>query len=284
MGCLDLSFLLITGMYSDIHLACTGKDGSEQTFKVHRAIVFMQCAKLRELALESPIHYDETHGVDVVHLDLEPETLEGVLSFLYSGEYCVIFKAPETQLAIEDEGMWDDANHSLFYSLRVCAMALDLELPDLFAESAAALCAAFKNFTFHVDLPAVLDELYSTLGKNPRFVSHLMEIPRGVARDIMRSGNVKKRLESVVLKHPNLAVDILEATMDALAEAKERLQHAEEELGAMYCPDVAIPSIEHEDEKEWEELDEGRRRRRSESDLDDEDEEEARPLKRRRLM
>lgn len=55
MGRLDLTFLLETGLYGDIHITCTGDDGREHNFKAHRAVIFAQCAKLKELALDAPV-------------------------------------------------------------------------------------------------------------------------------------------------------------------------------------------------------------------------------------
>ncbi|KAF5521546.1 hypothetical protein CGCA056_v006604 [Colletotrichum aenigma] len=216
MGRLDLSSLLNTGMYADIHLVCTGKKGNKQTFKVHRSIVFSQCQKLKELVLESSTVRDELFGVDVVDLPLEPEIFERVLAFLYSGEYQVRYQAAGTQAEDGEEEVWDNTPHSLFYSTRICGMAQQFDIIDLFSESAAALCAAVRNALFHVDLPAVLDELYATLGTSPYFTLHLASIPHMVAHKMKRFKIVRTHLRRVLFKQPVLAADILDATMEAL--------------------------------------------------------------------
>ncbi|KAF4865608.1 hypothetical protein CGCSCA1_v013992 [Colletotrichum siamense] len=284
MGRLDLSSLLNTGMYADIHLVCTGKKGNKQTFKVHRSIVFSQCQKLKELVLESSTLRDELFGVDVVDLPLEPEIFEGVLAFLYSGEYQVRYQAAETQAEDGEEEVWDNTPHSLFYSTRISGMAQQFEIFDLFSESAAALCAAVSNALFHVDLPAVLDELYATLGTSPYFTLHLASIPHMVAHQMKRFRIVGTHLRRVLFKQPVLAADILDATMEALEKSEMRLRRAADRLQEMARPIEAVQNIEEGEADQGVEHDEQRRSRRRRRDDDDSDLEQERNVRRRRLM
>ncbi|KAK2770808.1 hypothetical protein CKAH01_04315 [Colletotrichum kahawae] len=284
MGRLNLSSLLNTGMYADIHLVCTGKQGNKQTFKVHRSILFSQCQKLKELILESPTHRDEIFGVDVVDLPLEPETFEGVLAFLYSGEYQVRYQAAETPAEDGEEDLWDDAPHSLFYSTRVCGMAQQLDIIELLSESAVALCAAIRNALFHIDLPAVLDELYATIRTSPYFTIYLASIPHLVAHKMKRFKIVQTHLRWVLFKQPVLAADILDATMEALEKSEMRLRRAADGLQEMARAIEAVQNVEEGERGHGVGHDEQHRSRRRRRDDDDSDLEQGRDARRRRLM
>ncbi|KAL0939485.1 uncharacterized protein CTRU02_206095 [Colletotrichum truncatum] len=293
MGRLDLSFLLDSGLYSDVHLACTDEYGNETILKVHRAVVFTQCHELHELMFYSPRHHDEDHGVDVYELSLDPVIFRGLLMFLYSGEYRAVYQEPETQLGMDEQGMWDDYHHSVFYSLRLCSMADRFGLHKLFSESAAAFCTAARNFSFHVDYPAFISELYDTFGNHPQFDHHMISIPRMISRDIVRSRCFTQRMDDLLFEYPKLAIDVLKATMGNLAECEGRLQEAEDRIY-----DMERSLVVHEDGNRDEVPQRGgqresRRRHRHEEDLnveergeigDGEEDIDTQPTKRRRVM
>lgn len=216
-------------------------------------------------------------GVDIVHLDIEPTIFEGFLRFLYSGEYEAVYQAAEAELDQEDvdDGLTDDA-HSMFYSLRICNLADILDLSELFTEASGALCAAARSSTDHVDFVGVVGEVYDNFRDNPRFSHTFAEIPRIVAESSMQDAVFKYRFERVMRWYPELALDVLNETMNSLADAREELQRREERPSPMMGRDS--PGQESDDEPQV------RRRRRRYDDSDDEsDYDRGRPTQRRRL-
>ncbi|KAF6833976.1 hypothetical protein CMUS01_06337 [Colletotrichum musicola] len=277
MSGLDLSFLLESGLYNDIHIACTGESGREHTFKLHRAIVFGQCPRLREMALDAPVAFDEELRVDVVDLEIEPTIFEGVLRYLYLGEYEAVYQAAEVEFDQDDvdDALTDDA-HSMFYSLRVCQLACDLNLAELFTESSRALYAAARFSTDNVDFAHVVMDLYDNLRADPRFDYTLAEIPQIIAETSMRDARFKHRFEKVMRICPEVAIDVVKATMDSLAAAQQELRRRDERPSPMLGR--SSPGEESDDEPQV------RRRRRRSDDSDEESKEErGRPVKRRRL-
>lgn len=210
-------------------------------------------------------------------MEIEPTIFEGVLRFLYSGEYEAVYQAAEAELDQDDidDALTTDA-HSMFYSLNICKLAVHLELSELFTESSQALCAAARSSIDNVDFAHVVIDLYDNLRADPRFDYTLAEMPRIVAEESMRDARFKYRFEKVMRICPEVAIDVLKATMDSLADAQEELRRRDGRPSPMLGRDS--PGEESDDEPQV------RRRRRRSNDSDEESEEErGRPVKRRRL-
>ncbi|KZL72067.1 hypothetical protein CI238_00877 [Colletotrichum incanum] len=228
MGRFDLTFLLETGAFADFHLICINSHGVEKMFLVHKNIVFTQCAKIRDLAAVAPVRQGPD-GIEYAHLKYDPVPFGAVLHFLYSGQY-----EAELQSTVGDRGQGkhdlDDAPHPLFYSLRALKLAHELELFDVYGEAAAALCCSAEYFTHHVDFPGMVEELYTTCGQQAEFNIRLNRIAGLVSEKFLADKLFQDRLQPIVLKHPQLAFDVMEATFEALTEARREVVRTQEEV------------------------------------------------------
>ncbi|GKT82761.1 hypothetical protein CT0861_05291 [Colletotrichum tofieldiae] len=228
MGRLDLIFLLETGAFADFYLICTDSDGAEKKFSVHKSIVFTQCAKIRDLATVAPVRRDRD-GIEYAHLEYDPVPFGAVLHFLYSGQY-----EAELQLTVWDRGQdkhnLDEAPHPLFYSLRALKLAHELKFFEMYGEAAAALCCSAEYLTHHVDFPCMVEELYSTCCQQAQFDTHLNRIAGLVLEKSLVDKNFQDRLHPIMLKHPRLALDVMEAAFEALTEARREAVRTQEEV------------------------------------------------------
>ncbi|OHF04408.1 hypothetical protein CORC01_00260 [Colletotrichum orchidophilum] len=244
MGRLDLSFLLESGSYSDLRIITTEvEDGSETEYSVHRNILFTQCPRLKDLNREE--------GVDIVHLDYRALTLGSILQYLYSGQYEALYEQP---LAVRraSEADLEYQPHSMYWSLHTMQLAHELELVDLYGEAADALCCSAQYLTNHVDFPGVIDELYETCSQHSQFPVHLAKIASTIAENCLIKRRMQDRLQPIMLKHPQLALDTMEASMDALAEARRELIEAQEEISDLRAQGYQVGDFWVEAERERE--------------------------------
>lgn len=141
-----------------------------------------------------------------------------------------MYQAAVTKQDGDGDGGLDDTPHPLFYSVHALQLAHDLDLDELYREAAAALCCSSQYFTDHADFAAVVDELYDRCGRHPQFSYHLNRISGIVAEKAFSNRNFQRRLNPIMLRHPYLALDVLEATMENLEEAKLEAQKAQEDV------------------------------------------------------
>ncbi|KAK1979218.1 hypothetical protein LZ30DRAFT_824524 [Colletotrichum cereale] len=231
MGCLNLTSLLESGAFADFHLICTDSDGVEKKFPVHRNVVFTQCAKIGDLATIAPIRRD-SDGIEFVYLDYDPVAFGAVLHFLYSGEY-EAESQPATRKRGESEHDLHDGPQSLFYSLRALKLAHELELFVMYEEAASALCCAVEYYTHHVDFHGMVDELYSTCSQHTQFNMCLNRISGVISENSLVDRRFQDRLHPTMLKHPQLPLDVMEATFEALVETRRECVRAQEEVSDM---------------------------------------------------
>ncbi|KAK2064096.1 hypothetical protein LY76DRAFT_533727 [Colletotrichum caudatum] len=231
MGHLNLTFLLESGAFADFHLICTDSDGVEKKFSVHKNIVFTQCVKIRDLATVAPIKKG-SDGIEFAHLEYDPIPFGAILRFLYSGEY-----EAESQPATRKRGGSEqdlyDIHQPLFYSLRALRLAHELGISVMYEEAASSLCCSAEYYTHHVDFPGMVDELYSTCSHHTQFDRYLNKIAGVVSENSLVDRRFQDRLSPAMLKYPRLALDVLEATFEALAETRRELVRAQEELPEM---------------------------------------------------
>ncbi|EFQ31775.1 hypothetical protein CGRA01v4_04811 [Colletotrichum graminicola] len=231
MGCLNLTFLLESGAFADFHLICTDSDGVEKKFSVHKNIVFTQCAKIRDLATIAPIKRG-SDGIEFAHLEYDPVPFGAVLHFLYSGEY-EAESQPATRKRGESEQDLHDIPQPLFYSLRALKLAHELEIFIMYEEAASALRFSAEYYTHHVDFPSMVDELYGTCGHHAQFDMYLNRIAGLISENSLVDRRFQDRLNPIMLKHPRLALDAMEATFEALAETRRELVRAQEDISDM---------------------------------------------------
>ncbi|KAK1580214.1 uncharacterized protein LY79DRAFT_312106 [Colletotrichum navitas] len=231
MGCLNLTFLLESGAFADFHLICTDSDGVEKKFSVHKNIVFTQCVKIRDLATIAPIKKG-SDGVEFAHLEYDPIPFGAVLHFLYSGEY-EAESQPATRKRGESERDLHDIPQPLFYSLRALKLAHELEIFTMYEEAASALRFSAEYYTHHVDFPGMVDELYSTCCQHAQFDMYLNRIAGVISENSLVDRRFQDRLKPTMLKHPRLALDVMEAAFEALAETRRELVRAQEEISDM---------------------------------------------------
>ncbi|KAK1638925.1 hypothetical protein BDP81DRAFT_302028, partial [Colletotrichum phormii] len=259
MGDLDLSSLLESGEYSDLRLITTNADdGVETEHSVHRNIVFTQCSRLRDVVASiGPLN--QKNGVDIAHLDHDGKALGTVLRYLYSGKYEAQYEVA-TQRANEAGHL--DQPHSLYWSIHAMQLAHELWLVGLYREAAEALCKAAKQLTNHVDFPGMVDELYETCSQHPEFPNHLARIARTIAENCLISSRLQDRLQPTMLKYPQLALDAMEASLDALAETRKDLIEAEDEISDLRTRGYRADDF-------WAEVERDRERREGEAIRDD---------------
>ncbi|KAK1541537.1 hypothetical protein CPAR01_07526 [Colletotrichum paranaense] len=227
MGDLDLSQLLESGEYSDLRLITTNNDdGVETEHSVHRNIVFSQCPRLRDVVASiGPLN--QVNGVDIVHLKYDGKALGTMLRYLYSGKYEAQY---EVAIRRASESSGNDRPHSMYWSIHAMKLAHELDLFGLYRESAWALCKAAKQLTNHVDFPDMVDELYESCGQPPNFPIHLASIARTIAENCLISSRLQDRLKPTMLKYPQLALDVMEASLDALSETQKDFVEAQEKI------------------------------------------------------
>ncbi|KAK2034332.1 hypothetical protein LX32DRAFT_689436 [Colletotrichum zoysiae] len=231
MGHLNLAFLLESGAFADFHLICTDSDGVEKIFSVHKNIVFTQCVKIRDLATIAPIKKG-SDGIEFAHLEYDPVTFSAILRFLYSGEY-EAESQPATRKRGGSEQDLHDIPQPLFYSLRALKLAHELGIFVMYEKASSSLCCSAEYYTHHVDFPGMVDELYSTCSHHIQFDMYLNRIASVVSENSLVDRRFQDRLGPAMLKHPRLALDVLEATFEALAKTRREFVRAQEELSDM---------------------------------------------------
>ncbi|KAK1724759.1 uncharacterized protein BDZ83DRAFT_741199 [Colletotrichum acutatum] len=209
MDDLDLSQLLESGEYSDLRLVTTNTDdGFETEHPIHRNIPALQ---------------NQVNGNDIAHLNYNSKALGTMLRYLYSGKYEVQY---EVAIRRASEAGGDDRPHSMYWSIHAMQLAHEVDLFGLYMKAAWALCKAAKQLTNHVDFPDMVDELYETCGQHPGFPIHLASIARTIAYNCL----ISNRLKPTMLKYPQLALDVMEASLDALSETQKDLVEAQEKI------------------------------------------------------
>ncbi|KXH59497.1 hypothetical protein CSAL01_09571 [Colletotrichum salicis] len=248
MGGLDLSPLLESGEYSDlIFITTNADDGVETEHPVHRNIYFSQCPRLRDVVASiRPVNQKD--GVDIAHLDMVAKPSYEVA----------------TQRASKPDHL--DPPHSLYWSIHAMQLAHELGLVGLYREAAEALCKVAKQLTNHVDFPGMVDKLCETCSQHPDFPNHLARIARTIAENSLISSRLQYRLQSTMLKYPQLALDAMEASLDALAETRKDLIEAEDEISDLRARGYRADDFWAEAERERER---DRERREGEAIRDD---------------
>ncbi|KAK2003029.1 hypothetical protein LX36DRAFT_677850 [Colletotrichum falcatum] len=206
MSCLNLTSLLESGSFSDFHLICIDSDGVEKKFSVHKNIVFTQCAKIKDLATVAPIRKG-SDGIEFAHLEYDP----------------VSFGARDLH----------DVPQPLFYPLCALKLAHELEIFVMYEEAASALCCSAEYYTHRVDFPGMVDELYSTCGQHAQFDMYFSGIAEINPENSLVDRRFQDRLRPTMLKHPQLALGVTEATLEALAETRRDFVQAQEEISDM---------------------------------------------------
>ncbi|KAK7435596.1 hypothetical protein Landi51_12992 [Colletotrichum acutatum] len=212
MDDLDLSQLLESGEYSDLRLVTTNTDdGFETEHPIHRNITSGKPFTWDSLDLfQQPALQNQVNGNDIAHLNYDSKALGTMLRYLYSGKYEVQY---EVAIRRASEAGGDDRPHSMYWSIHAMQLAHEVDLFGLYMKAAWALCKAAKQLTNHVDFPDMVDELYETCGQHPGFPIHLAN-----------------RLKPTMLKYPQLALDVMEASLDALSETQKDLVEAQEKI------------------------------------------------------
>ncbi|KAK1457176.1 hypothetical protein CCUS01_01643 [Colletotrichum cuscutae] len=249
MGDLDLSQLLESGEYSDLRLITTNNDdGVETEHSVHRNIVFSQCPRLRDVVASiGPLN--QVNGVDIVHLKYDGKAPGTMLRYLYSGKYEAQY---EVAIRRASESSGNDRPHSMYWSIHAMKLAHELDLFGLYRESAWALCKAAKQLTNHVDFPDMVHELYESCGQHSDFPIHLASIARTIAENCLISSRLQDRLKPTMLKYPQLALDVMEASLDALSETQKDLVEAQEKISDLRAQGYRADEFWVEDERDRE--------------------------------
>lgn len=131
-------------------------------------------------------------------------------------------------------------------------LAHELGLLGLYSEASWALCKAARQPTNHVDFPDTVDELYKTCGQHPDFPNHLASIARIIAENCLISSRLQDRLKPTMLKYPQLALDVMEASLDALSETQKDLVEAQEKISDLRAQGFRADDFWVEDERDRE--------------------------------
>ncbi|KAJ0167388.1 hypothetical protein CTA2_2873 [Colletotrichum tanaceti] len=118
----------------------------------------------------------------------------------------------------------DNAPHLFFYSLEALKVAHELELFHVYGEAAAALCCSAEHFKCHIDFPNMPEQFTILLNRISGIIwEKLMLIDR----------RFQDRLKPIMIKHPRLSLRVMEATFEALAEARREVVQAQDEISDM---------------------------------------------------